>query len=349
MLTCNTNVIEGRYFHDLMAQPAALEATLGWLAAADRWRAARQFVGARSWKRIVLTGMGSSHHALHVLNLALIEGGATPIVMETAELIHYGRALCDAETLLIAVSQSGGSAEILRLLEVNRQAPLLAVTNTADSPLARAAGLSLLTQAGPEFSVSCKTFVAALLALQWLAGAFAGADEAATFRGLAAAAPLVREYLANWRSHTAALAVELKDIRHLFLTGRGSSLAAAGTGALIIKESARFPAEGMSSAALRHGPMEMLRGDVLTLVFAGDNPTRDLNRRLISQLRAAGWRCDEIGPESSTTALCIPTSDSLVRPILEILPVQLLTLALASRDGREAGRFEYASKVTVTE
>ena len=349
MLSSNTNVIQGRYFHDLMAQPAALEATLAWLAAADRWRSAREFIRARPWKRIVLTGMGSSHHALHVLDLALIEAGMTPIVLETAELVHYGQALCDPETLLVVVSQSGGSAEILRLIELNRQAPLLAVTNTADSPLARAAGWSLLTQAGPEFSVSCKTYVAALLALQWLAGAFADADEGETLRRLEPAAPLVRECLANWRSHSAALAVELQGICHLFLTGRGRSLAAAGTGALIIKESARFPAEGMSSAALRHGPMEMLRADILTLVFAGDEPTRNLNRSLIRQLRAAGWRCDEIGNESRAAALRIPTCEPPVRPILEILPVQILTLALASRDGREAGRFEYASKVTATE
>jgi glucosamine--fructose-6-phosphate aminotransferase (isomerizing) len=238
---------------------------------------------------------------------------------------------------------------MLRLLEVNRRAPLLAVTNTADSPLARAAGLSVLTQAGPEFTVSCKTYVTALIALQWLAGVFADADEGETLRRLAPAAPHAREYLADWRPHTTALASELEGIRHLFLTGRGRSLAAAGTGALIIKESAHFPAEGMSSAALRHGPMEMLRGDILTFVFAGDEPTRHLNRRLITQLRAASWRCGEIGDESSAAPLRIPTSDSLVRPILEILPVQILTLALASRDGREAGRFDYVSKVTATE
>jgi len=349
MLSSNTDVIQGRYFRDLMGQPAALEATLDWLAAAGRWRVASEFIGARSWKRIVLTGMGSSHHALHVLDLALIEAGMSPIVLETAELIHYGQALCDAETLLVVVSQSGGSAEILRLVEINRQSPLLAVTNTEDSPLARAAHLSLLTHAGPEFSVSCKTYVAALLALQWLAGVFAGADEQATLRGLESAVPLVREYLAAWRSHTAVLAGELEGIRHLFLTGRGRSLAAAGTGALITKESARFPAEGMSSAALRHGPLEMLRDDILTLVFAGDEPTRALNRRLVSQLRAARRRCDEIGSEASTPALRIPECESAARPILEILPVQILTLALASRDGREAGRFEYASKVTATE
>ncbi|HEY1891959.1 MAG TPA: SIS domain-containing protein [Steroidobacteraceae bacterium] len=349
MLSTNGNVIEGRYFHDLMAQPAALEATLAWLTAVDRWRTVGKFVRARSWKRVVLTGMGSSYHGLHVLNLALIEAGLTPVVMETAELIHYGQALFDPQTLVIAVSQSGGSAEILRLLEVNHHAPLLAVTNTADSPLARSPGLSILTQADAEFSVSCKTYVAALLALQWLAGIFVGADEGETLRRLTPAGALVREYLGNWRSHTTVLADELQGIRHLFLTGRGSSLAAAGTGALIIKESARFTAEGMSSAAFRHGPMEMLRGDVLTLVFTGDEPTRDLNRRLVSQLRTAGWRCEEIGDESAAVPLRTPQCDPLLRPVLEILPVQLLTLALASLDGREAGRFEFASKVTDTE
>ncbi|MBS0388136.1 MAG: SIS domain-containing protein, partial [Proteobacteria bacterium] len=110
-------VREGRYFQDVMAQPQALRATQAWLAEAGRWREVQQFVTARAWKRVVLTGMGSSYHTFHPLNLALIAAGQTPVMIEASELVHYGLALCDEQTLVIAASQSGASAEIVRLLE----------------------------------------------------------------------------------------------------------------------------------------------------------------------------------------------------------------------------------------
>jgi glucosamine--fructose-6-phosphate aminotransferase (isomerizing) len=342
-------VIEGQYFGDLMAQPAALDASLAWLREAGRWEQFHRQVRARLWKRIVLTGMGSSYHTLQPLYWSLIAGGFNPVMMETSELIHYGMALCDEHSLIVAVSQSGASAETVRLLERQRRCPVLGVTNTADSPLARRADLALLVQAGTEYSVSCKTYVGGMLCLQWLAGMFADADEAQTLRRIGPAAQLARRYLQDWRSHVDALAGPLRGIRHLFLAGRGDSLAAVNTGALIIKESAHFHAEGMSSAALRHGPLEMLQADMLTVVFDGDERTRALNRQLAAELIAKGRHCLEIGSESALAALRLPDCDAMLRPIVEILPVQMISLVLAALAGREAGRFEHTSKVTDTE
>jgi glucosamine--fructose-6-phosphate aminotransferase (isomerizing) len=342
-------VIEGQYFGDLMAQPAALEATLTWLREAGRWEEVGRLVRARPWKRIVLTGMGSSFHTLQPLYWSLITGGFNPVLMETSELIHYGMALCDEHTLIVAVSQSGASAETVRLLELRRRGPVLGVTNTADSQLARRADLALLVQAGAEFSVSCKTYVGGMLCLQWLAAIFVDGGEALTLRRIEPAAQIAREYLRDWRAHVDALAGPLRGIRHLFLAGRGDSLAAVCTGALIIKESAHFHAEGMSSAALRHGPLEMLQSDMLTAVFGGAERTRALNRQLAAELLAKGRHCLEIGSESALAALRLPDCEALLRPIVEILPVQMMSLVLASLAGREAGRFEHTSKITDTE
>jgi glucosamine--fructose-6-phosphate aminotransferase (isomerizing) len=136
---------------------------------------------------------------------------------------------------------------------------------------------------------------------------------------------------------------------HLFLAGRGRSLAAVGTGALIIKESSHIHAEGMSSAAFRHGPLEMLQDDMSTVVFDGDEPTRTLNQRLASQLTSEGFRCNRVGVDAKLQSMRIPTCDMELLPILEILPVEMMTLALAGLAGREAGKFEHASKVTETE
>jgi glucosamine--fructose-6-phosphate aminotransferase (isomerizing) len=342
-------IIEGPYFADLMAQPRALGATLAWLGEAGRWDAVRRFVTARPWRRIVLTGMGSSYHTLHPINLTLIEAGLNPVMMETSELVHYGTPLLDEQTLIVAVSQSGGSAETVRLLELNRRAQILGVTNTASSPLAQRAELALLSQAGPEHSVSCKTYVANMLTLQWLGAVLSGREEGQCLTPLQPVSDLVAQYLQGWRENSDILAEKLRGIRHLFLTGRGSSLSAVGTGALIIKEAARVHAEGMSSAAFRHGPIEMLRADMFIGVFSGDGRTQALNHRLARDLLARGAHCYEIGTDASLSAFRVTECAAPLRPILEILPVQVMTLALAGLFGREAGHFEQATKITGTE
>ena len=347
--TVPLQVIEGPYFRDVMAQPQALRSTLEWLSAAGRWQQTHEFLAARPWKRIVLTGMGSSYHTFHPLNLALIEAGHSPVMMETSELIYYGLGLCDEQTLIIAASQSGASAETVRLLELNRRAAVLGVTNTAGSPLANGAGLALLIQAGPEYSVSCKTYVGGMLVLQWLAAIFSGQQERRALARLGAAADLVGQYLQGWQLKSESLAGRLRGMRHLFLTGRGPSMSAVGTGALIMKEATRLHAEGMSSAAFRHGPMEMLHKDMWVGVFSGDERTQDLNHRLARDLAASGGHCDEIGGVAALQAFRLPDCEPLLRPILEILPVQMMTLALAGLAGLEAGYFERASKVTDTE
>ena len=342
-------VIEGPYFQDLMSQPKALDATFAWLAESGRWGAVSAFLSEHRARRMVLTGMGSSFHSLHPLNIALINAGFTPVLMETSELIHYGRALIEERTPIIAVSQSGRSAEILRLIEVSRPAPLLAVTNTQDSPLAHASRCALVGQAGPEATVSCKTYVTGLMTLQWLGAIAAGRPEADTMRVLSRAASYAGEYLSHWHEHCEALAEKLHAIRHLFLAGRGDSLAAVGTGALIIKESAHCHAEGMSSAAFRHGPMEMLQAHMRTVVFSGAAPTRELNWQLLRDLAEKGGACDEIGEEATYAPFRLPNVEALLRPLVEILPIQMMTLALAALASREAGRFEHATKITATE
>jgi glucosamine--fructose-6-phosphate aminotransferase (isomerizing) len=294
--------------------------------------------------------MGSSFHALHPLNLQLIRHGFTAIMVETSELIHYKSRLLDPKTLIIAVSQSGQSAEMVRLIEVNgKRSAVIAVTNTPQSPLAEHSTATIFTHAGSEFSVSCKTYVTALMALKFLGDVLCGHDPEQSRRELKNVAPAAAEYLARWRDHVGTLANRLHRISHLFFVGRGASLAAVGTGALIVKESDHFHAEGMSSAAFRHGPFEMLSEETFVVVFAGDNKTRDLNQRLLTDIQQSRGRAESIGESSSLEPFCLPDPGDSVRPILEILPAQMITIALAALAGREAGKFERAAKITTTE
>lgn len=348
-MPADLQVIEGEYLRDILSQPEALQSTFETLSESKALRSLAAGLSKGKFQRIVLTGMGSSFHALHPLNLQLISHGFTAIMAETSELIHYKDRFFDPKTLIVAVSQSGQSAEMVRLAEVNRKrSAVIAVTNTPASALVEHATAALFTQAGHEFSVSCKTYVTALMALKWLGDLLCQRDAKQSRRELKHAAPAVAAYLADWQEYVASLTRGLSDIRHLFLVGRGASLAAVGTGALIVKESDHFHAEGMSSASFRHGPFEMLSEETFVIVFSGDTKTRDLNLRLLTDIRQQCGRAELIGEKASQE--CFRMADcGGIRPILEILPVQMITLALAALMGREPGKFELATKVTTTE
>jgi len=340
------SILEGAYLRDLLAQPQAVADTVAGLRTLPPLPPA-----ALACRRIVLTGMGSSLHAQHPLQLRLVAADRTALMVETAELIHTQSALLVQGTLIVVVSQSGRSAEIVQLLDLLAARPsrpfVVGVTNTADSPLATRSDFVVPLHAGPEFSVSCKTYLATLVALAWLATALNREPLPALISTLERAAPAVQDYLASWRSHVAQLTPLLDDLRLLFLTGRGGSLAAVGTGGLILKESTRFHAEGMSAPSFRHGPLEMINPGLFALVFSGDAATAPLNEALVRDIRAAGGRAALVGEDAPLAALRLPRAPDVLRPLFEMLPVQMLSLALAALAGREPGRFEHATKITV--
>ena len=339
------SMVEGNYQRDILAEPRALADTVAGLCAAPDLKAGDGF------DRIVLTGMGGSFHALQPLYLQLVQHGFNATVLETAELIHYFDAVLTPRTLLVAVSQSGRSVETVRLLDstAGRMRRTIGVTNTPGSPLATRADLTVFTYAGAESSVSCKTYVATLVALEWLGAALCGTNRQEIESKLQHAAPTAEAYLHDWDDKVAALADLLSGVRSLFVAGRGTSIAAAGTAGLILKESAHFHAEGMTCSAFRHGPFELSAPDVVLLVFKGDSKTAALNENLVSDVRKAGGKAFLVGPASDIEALRIPETPAAIRPVLEILPLQLVSLALAAVAGLQPGNFKLLTKVTIIE
>src|SRR5260370_40472440 len=210
--------VEGEYLRDILNQPQALEDTLEELESSKALLNLAKRLNGGSFHRIVLTGMGSSFYALHPLCLDLINQGFSAMMIETSELFHYKSRFFDPKTLIVAVSQSGQSAEMIRLIEVNqKRAAIIAVTNTPESPLALQSDAAVLTRAGDEFSVSCKTYVTALMALKWLGRLFCGGRPPRTRQGLKEAAPAGPGYFASLKAHVRTLMPKLDKIRHLFL------------------------------------------------------------------------------------------------------------------------------------
>ena len=154
------SIIQGPYLQDILGQPQALQDTLRGLDTSKPLNRLVTRLRRGSYQRIVLTGMGGSFHALYPATLELVDHGFNAIRVETSELVHYQNRFLDSRSLIIVVSQSGESAEVVRLLQRNRSADLIAVTNSPDNTLARCADSVVRTLAGEEFSVSCKTYVA---------------------------------------------------------------------------------------------------------------------------------------------------------------------------------------------
>ncbi len=338
------------YLTNILEQPAAVRATITALDLTNSHPFAEK-LAAGQLRRVVLTGMGASYAALHPLYLKLVANGIDAHRIETSELLYHAPQLLTPQTLVIAVSQSGASGETVTLLErmQHEHIPLIGVTNTADSPLAAASDALVLTQAGAEFSVSSKTYMATLAALQLLGGALYAQDLSPIRTRLVQAADVMENYLAHWQKYVTTLVNELTGIQHMVLVGRGPSLAAVEAGALIIKEASHFACQGMSSAAFRHGPMEMITPDLFVLVFSGVPPTIEHNQRLAADIRAAGGRVALVSESARADVFTFPHVAPETLPLLEFLVPEMLSLALAQLRNHNPGVFTRTAKVTTQE
>ncbi|WP_404423363.1 SIS domain-containing protein [Nibricoccus sp. IMCC34717] len=339
------------YLSDLHGQGAALRATVDRLRTCTSLAPFAQDLSAGRWKGIVLSGMGSSLTALMPLQLALIQAGHLAWCIETSELMGAQRSLLRPDVLVVLASQSGESAEIVRVLDaLPREVTVLGITNTEGSTLARRANASVLLRAGTEATVACKTYVATLAAALWAGAVLSGRNANAVLDSLMGAADAIDQYWANYQPRLEALTRDLSVQRSLFYVGRGHSLPSALTAGLITKEATGCAAEGLAAPAFRHGPFELCDARLQLIVFSGDAEARPLNDRLAADAARLGAHVFQIGRPGAASAAPweIPNCDDALLPLLEILPVQLCTLALARLNGREPGVFRNASKVTRT-
>jgi glucosamine--fructose-6-phosphate aminotransferase (isomerizing) len=331
------------YIANILEQPAALHAAI------DRFDApALAGMRAASFERIVLTGMGGSHFAAYPLWLALTQAGLPAWHVESSELLHQHPRLVNRKTLLIMTSQSGRSAEVLALLDKVVPAQVLAITNSADNPLAQCANAVLQIHAGDEATVSTKTYLNSVATLAQVGSILTNGALTQTQAQLRETAAAVDRYLADWQARAAEVADAVGLPERLFLLGRGALLASAWAGALVLKESAKINAEGLSAGQFRHGPLELADARMTALIFAGDGPGAALNRKLAADLRGFGVRTISASSDSDADLRLLAASgDGL--PIAAMLAVQLLSLSIAERTGFVPGQFRNAGKITATE
>lgn len=342
MNTSRDDALAPGYLQDIHRQPEALEHVLAAGLAPDV-RALLERAG--QFDRIVMTGMGASLFGQYPSFLRLANAGWPVWSIETAELLGPARGLITERTLLWITSQSGGTAEVVALLDQLpvRPAAILGVTNDPASPLASGASTVLELHSGAENTVSTRSYLNTLVASALATAHILGepAD-----RELAPAPERVAAYLKDWDRHKAAVDHALPEST-MFILGRGASLAATLTGSLIIKEAAGRSVEGLSVPQFRHGPLEMASPDLSVILLAGDPVDHELNAAMRRDLTSFGARVAWVDTTVETTDLGMPNLPGPVaRPIAEMIPLQLLSVVLAERADHEPGTFYKIGKVT---
>ena len=299
--------------------------------------------------RAVLTcARGSSDHAATFAKY-LIETrlGVPTASMAPSVASTYGATLHAEEMLCLAVSQSGRSPDLIATVRAAKQggATTLALINDPASPLASEADLVLPLHASPELSVAAtKSFIASLVAMVALVAAWA--DDTLLKRELK---DLPERLDAAWGLNWQPLVERLRQVRGLYVIGRGMGLGVAQEAALKFKETSGIHAEAFSAAEVRHGPIALIGADFPLLVFRQPDETEDSIDSLVGEVTARGSAVLVAGvAPAGATSLPTVAADSVLAPILQIQSFYRAINALALARGCDPDNPPHLRKVTRT-
>ena len=307
-------------------------------------------------QRIVILGCGSSVHAGMLGKLAIERWARVPVEVAIASEYRYADPIVGPETLCIAVTQSGETADTLAATRLAREmgAPIIAVTNVVGGAITRVADAVLYLQAGPEISVTAtKTFVTTTTVLSllglWLGTRTGALPEGELHAMLDAleALPGQMEQVLEWSSEAeraggaiAETAARLAASQSCMFIGRGPGYPLALEGALKLKEISYVHAEGYPAGELKHGPIALLDPQVPLLAIATAGRTYEKVISNIQEVRARDAYVIAVATEGDTgivnhaeRVLRVPAAPEIFAPLLSIIPLQLVSYHVALARG----------------
>jgi glucosamine--fructose-6-phosphate aminotransferase (isomerizing) len=335
---------ETPFERDIRDQPAALRDF-----AASRMPASLREIRPGDHDRVVITGMGSSHYAGLPTWRQLVASGHQVWWVDAGQLLDTP-GLITPDTLLVATSQSGASAEVEMLLDRASTKPrtVIGITNDRFSVLAERSTAVVELHSGAEATVSTKSYLNTLAAHIRLTSVLLdrpdGTGAAGAADALSDIAPA--QELVDLARH----AVEARDFRVAFIGNQDHAASALYAG-LILKEAAKVPAEGYIGGEFRHGPLELAGPGLVTTLFGAYRDDRNPSiHRLAEDLVRSGSHVLLVGDLDVPGAITIPISQrgQLVRLAADALVAQYLAVLIATAKNIIPGAFSYASKVTTT-
>ncbi|HUZ78535.1 MAG TPA: glutamine--fructose-6-phosphate transaminase (isomerizing) [Chloroflexota bacterium] len=300
-------------------------------------------------RRVSLVGCGTAWHAALIGKFLLEALAKLPAEVEYGSEFRYREPLLGRDTAVLAITQSGETADTIAPMEQALEQGLrtLVITNTPGSRAAQIADGVLYTQCGPEIGVaSTKCFTTQLAALAML-GLFLGErrgvlDAAAAHRMVDALARLpeqVAEVLGRAAEYELLAGLYFKKHDFLFL-GRGINYPVALEGALKLKEISYIHAEGYPAGEMKHGPISLIDENMPVVAVATQGHVYEKMISQIEQVKARDGIAIVVANDGDTRlagladhVLCVPRTDPLLQPILNTVPLQLLAYGIALRRG----------------
>ena len=300
-------------------------------------------------RAVQIVACGTAYHAGLVARHWFEGLAGVPCRVEQASEFRYREPVADPSTLVVALSQSGETADTLGALDaaVRRGfGPSLGIVNVPNSSLVRAVDLVLMTNAGPEIGVaSTKAFTAQLVALLLLVAAIGRRHrmtpetEARIVRELESLPELCEQALGLGPA-VDELAAEFADKRHALFLGRGVHYPVAMEGALKLKEISYIHAEAYPAGELKHGPLALVDREMPVVAVAPNDALRAKLRSNLEEVRARGgilyvFGEDMDGDWDDARVLSLPPAGSIVAPVVGTIVLQLLAYHVAVLKGTD--------------
>lgn len=317
----------------------------------------------RDIRRIVIVGCGTAYYAGLVGEYMLEEYAGIPVEVEVGSEFRYRKPIMDEHTALLAISQSGETADTLEAIrEAKRKGALtLGIVNTVGSTIARETDAGIYNHAGPEIGVaSTKAFISQLTAIALLTLFLGRQRNLSLTVGKRIAEeikllPIKVKTILSQAESIKHIAEKYTDMRDFLYIGRKYNYAIAFEGALKLKEVSYIHAEGYGAGEMKHGPLAMIDTNFPTLAIA---PVDSVYEKMISNIQEINARKGKIIAVTTegNAQICdlaedvmyIPKTLELLSPILTIVPLQLFSYYLAAAKGLNVDRpRNLAKSVTV--
>ena len=322
----------------------------------------------RAMNRVLIVGCGTALHAGLVGRYLIEEWGGVATEADVASEWRYRNGVFDPKTLVIAISQSGETADTLAAMQIARErgARVVAVTNIMGSAVTRAADGVLYTRAGLEIGVAAsKTFTSQVTLMTLLAlhlGAVRGnlstQQVAEIGNELRELPELVQRILDDTAmdAQLDMLADRFAHDRFFLYLGRHLGLPICQEGALKLKEISYIPTDAYAAGEMKHGPIALLGDDTPVVAVATDSHVFEKMASNLEEVRARGAHVIAVGTEGNTTiaqhaehVLYVPRTRPELQPILAVIPLQMLAYKIAGRLGLDVDRPRNLAKTVTVE
>ena len=348
-----------KFLEEIFEQPGSIEKMLAYYSGPEGINSlekVKSTINERTIEQIIFTGMGSSYFISHAASTLFNELKIYSYALNASELLHYNLSLLDRKTMLVCVSQSGESFEILEILnKLPSNVYCIGITNEEDSTLARKADTALFCKCGKEEMTSTKTYVSSSLVSIIVGWYLAGIWNDSKIQLVEQLIIKFRTTLTDYNQWLNAVLDFFREVQTIQIIARGPAYSTASQAALMFKEALKIPATGNLGGEFRHGPMEMVSKGFKAILFASEGKTWVQSIKMAEDITKYGgkiWLITNKQLKLSNRNIItfnVDEPDEYLFSIQSIIPVQLFIDAYAKAKGFEAGSFSRGAKVTMIE